>query len=401
MTHDAEAAAEVDPWGIQTHWIDAHDEPQVVPEGILQSLREIISERPDDLDEVAPIVTRPGHDPGLGRVEVECELGGVRRIDGVLPEDFPLGYHTVRAADGNRRGLIVSPGRCWLPQGWRAWGWTVQLYAARSRRSWGIGDLRDLKTLREWSQTIGAGFLLVNPLHAVAPVQPQEDSPYLPVTRRFRNPIYLCVDDVAAEADVDVAELSQQGLALNDDPVIDRDAVWTLKREALSRVFAARGDGDGFDTWVDEQGSSLHDFAVWCALAEDNGPDWREWQQPLQDPRSGAVSRFAADHAQAVAFHTWLQWQLDRQLREASSGITVLQDLPIGVGGGGADAWAWQELLARDVAIGAPPDLFNTAGQDWGSPPLIPWRLRESGYRHSWRRSAPPWATVAGYGSTT
>ena len=60
--------------------------------------------------------------------------------------------------------------------------------------------------------------------------------------------------------------------------------------------------------------------------------------------------------------------------------MTVIQDLPIGVAGGGADAWTWQDVLAQGASVGAPPDAFNSQGQDWGSPPLIPWRLREADY---------------------
>jgi 4-alpha-glucanotransferase len=352
-----------------------------VPTNILDSLRELISEQPADLEARAPIVTRPGRDLGLGGVEVECEDGSTRRIDGALPSDFPFGYHRVRTAEGSVRDLIVSPGRCWMPEGWRAWGWTVQLYAARSRRSWGIGDLADLKRLREWAQSLGAGFLLVNPLHAVAPVVPQEDSPYLPVTRRFRNPLYLSVDDIAAEAGIDISDLSEKGRALNDNSVIDRNAVWQLKAEALQALFVARPPDGAFDGWRADKGESLNDFAVWCALVEEHGADWRLWDDSLKHPGADAVREFAADHRDAVSFHAWLQWHLERQFKEAGGDLTVLQDLPIGVGGGGADAWAWQDLLATGAAIGAPPDVFNTAGQDWGSPPLIPWRLRADGYR--------------------
>jgi 4-alpha-glucanotransferase len=381
MTSDERPVPATDDWGIQTSWVDAHGRPSVVADDILAALRELIGRQPDDLDDVAPLVTRPGRDTGLGRVTVYCEDGTVRSVDSVLPGDFPLGYHTLRREDGSERGLIVSPGRCWLPEDWRAWGWTVQLYAARSRRSWGIGDLADLRALREWSQSLGSGFLLVNPLHAVAPVIPQEDSPYLPVTRRFRNPLYLAVDAIAARVGADVTDFSEQGRALNADPVIDRDAVWRLKRQALRLLFDVRDRDDEFERWSDDQGGSLRDFAVWCALVERHGPDWRLWDEALRDPASEAVREFAAEHAREVTFHAWLQWQLDCQLQDAGAGIILVQDLPIGVSGGGADAWARQDLLARGARIGAPPDVFNMAGQDWGSPPPIPWRLRASGYR--------------------
>jgi 4-alpha-glucanotransferase len=59
----------------------------------------------------------------------------------------------------------------------------------------------------------------------------------------------------------------------------------------------------------------------------------------------------------------------------------VIQDLPIGVDPNGADAWSWQDLLADGVTVGAPPDEFNTSGQDWGLPPFVPGRVRRDGYR--------------------
>jgi len=367
-----------DQWGIHLHWVDAHDQPRRLSHATVRRLREVIGAPPDDLELRAPIVTRPGRDLGVGRCEVVCEDGSIRTVDRRLPDDFPLGYHRLRVPGGRERRLIVSPGRCWLPEGWRAWGWTVQLYATRSRQSWGIGDLADLRSLRSWAVETGAGFLLVNPLHAVAPTSPQEPSPYLPATRRFRNPVYLRVDDVpGGEA------AGSHGLAT--DGLIDRDAVWRAKRAALEQAFAGWAESDGadrreFDTWRAEQGTSLEGFAVWCVLAEQHGPDWREWAPAVQQPGNDAVRRVAEERAERVTFFAWLQWHLDRQLRAATGDLPVIQDLPIGVDGGGADAWAWQETLAGGVSVGAPPDVFNAAGQSWGSPPLIPWRLRAADY---------------------
>src|SRR5919205_1401936 len=71
---------------------------------------------------------------------------------------------------------------------------------------------------------------------------------------------------------------------------------------------------------------------------------------------------------------------MDLQSTAATGDRTVIQALPIGVAGGGADAWSGQDVLARGVSVGAPPDEFNAHGQDWGSPPLVPWRLRDADY---------------------
>jgi 4-alpha-glucanotransferase len=82
-----------------------------------------------------------------------------------------------------------------------------------------------------------------------------------------------------------------------------------------------------------------------------------------------------------VRYHCWLQWLTQVQLDRASDRLAVIQDLPIGFDPNGADAWSWQELVAADASVGAPPDEFNTAGQDWGLPPFVPWRLRAADYR--------------------
>jgi 4-alpha-glucanotransferase len=355
-----------DAWGIHAHWVNAYDEVVPATPESVAVLRATMGTPPADLDATAPLVTRRGRDLGLGLVDVDCEDGQRRQVDGVVPDDFPFGYHDVVTAAGHRR-LIVSPGRCWLPEGWRAWGWTVQLYAARSRSSAGIGDLADLKTIRTWAESQGAGFLLVNPLHAVAPTIPQEPSPYLPSTRRFRNPIYLRVDAMDADA-VPPAE------------TIDRDVVWAAKLAALEKQYAAAPLDPEFEAWRRDRGESLESFAVWSVLAELHGPDWRTWPEALRTPYSDGVRRESAEHEDRVRFHAWLQWLLDRQLTDAVGDLTILQDLPIGVDGGGADGWAWQGTLVDQATVGAPPDIFNAQGQSWGSPPFAPWRLRAANY---------------------
>lgn len=376
---------DADAWGVHVDWTDAEDTVRTVSDETVAALHEVIGDPPDDLDDRAPLVTRPGARLGLGSVEVDCEDGQTRTVDDVLPDDFPLGYHRLRKGGRSRR-LIVSPGRCWEPPGSRAWGWTVQLYATCSRDSWGIGDLADLATIRGWAERCGAGFLMVNPLHAVAPLLPQETSPYLPATRRFRNPVYLRVEDVPGAEHVDLsAWRPPAGPGGGAPEEIDRDLSWEAKRDALTAVFDAVSSVEGWDEdlarWRRDQGGSLEEFATWCVLTEMYGADWHAWPTELQAADSPDAARIAAEQQPRVTFYAWLQWLLDTQLRAASGSLTVIQDLPIGVDGGGADAWAWRDALASGVTVGAPPDLFNRAGQDWGSPPFVPWRLRDADYQ--------------------
>ena len=128
--------------------------------------------------------------------------------------------------------------------------------------------------------------------------------------------------------------------------------------------------------------AGLREFATFCALAERFGGGWRQWPAEYRHPDSPAVARLArsARIRERIRFHQWLQYQVDRQLARASAALPVMQDLPIGFDARGADAWAFQDVLAHGISVGAPPDEFNTRGQNWGLPPFVPAKLRGAGY---------------------
>jgi 4-alpha-glucanotransferase len=313
-------------------------------------------------------------------LEDGAELGRITR----LPEDAPVGYHRWVAAAGAAAVLLVPPRRCLMPSR-RGWGWAVQAHAARSTRSWGIGDLADVRSLAEWSADAGAAFLLLSPLWASNPAPEPEPSPYFPTTRRFLNPLALRVEEVpGAEAlGAELADLGARGRALNGELRIDRGAVQALKLPALRRaweVAGRRAPDVEMRAFLAAAGPALRQWGTFVALAQVHGPGWRRWPEELRAPDSAAVRRFAADHADEVAFAEWLQWAADRQLGAASRRLPLIGDLPVGVDPEGFDAWTWQAYLTADASVGAPPDRFNTDGQDWGLPPFAPRALRAARY---------------------
>ncbi|GAB3275844.1 hypothetical protein GCM10027589_01210 [Actinocorallia lasiicapitis] len=263
-----------------------------------------------------------------------------------------------------------------LPRPPRAWGFMTQLYSVRSRGSCGVGDLSDLAELARWSAGLGAGFLLVNPLHATSPVAPIEPSPYLPVSRRYISPLYLRVSALPEfEEHPDRWELLGR---LQSVETLDRDQVWKVKDEILRALFVRFRPEASYRAYRRREGSALTGFATWCALAELHGPDWRHW--PGQEPGGARADR--------VEYHAWLQWRLDGQLADGqrtarSSGmpIGIVHDLAVGVHPGGADTWLYPELFAQGISVGAPPDEFNQLGQDWGQPPLHPLRIADGDHR--------------------
>lgn len=391
--------------GVATHYTDQLERPVEVAEtsivAVLHALgieASTAAQRAAALDEVAarpmspPVVVMRRSDqravPLDGDAVLVLESGEEltpRAVDGVVRLDgLPLGWHTLRTASHDIP-VVVAPDRVTAPQG-RHWGVMTQLYAMRSRTSWGIGDLHDLATLARWTAAAGGGLVLVNPLHATAPTTPVQDSPYYPASRRWTNPIYLRVEDTSAYAGApaDVrAHVDRLRVDGNAD-LIDRNSAWLAKREALELLFAASSAPPDRFEHLD---SGLVDWATWCALAELHGPDWRRWPAELNRPDAPAVQRARVELAERVRFHVWLQQLCDEQLSAVQSraradglAIGIVHDLAVGTDPAGSDAWALQDALALGARIGAPPDLFNQQGQDWGMPPWHPRRLAELGY---------------------
>ena len=367
----------------------------------------------------------PVHVPHGTKVVVRVELeSGSRRqldqmdywvdpvlVDGVLigeasftvPGDLGIGWHTVIAQTAEWQvssTLVMTPSRL-DPEGIigeRQWGFMAQIYATRSRRSWGIGDLRDCADLASWSgRRLGAGFFLINPLHAASPSAPMAPSPYLPVTRRFANPLYLRIEDIPEFVSLPpvtrerAEELASTLQRMNlTDALLDRDTCWEAKRSVLESIAALPLSPDRAEQFRDyclHEGIGLVDFATWCVMNDMFGNDPAAWPAEFSHPRSPAVEAFRATHAAAVDFHRWMQWQLHIQLgraqraaREAGMAIGIMHDLAVGVHPAGSDAWALQDVLAHGVSVGAPPDMYNQMGQDWSQPPWRPDALAETGF---------------------
>ena len=275
-----------------------------------------------------------------------------------------------------------------------AWGMMAQLYSVRSEQSWGIGDFHDLGELAVVAARHGADYLLINPVHAAQPFPPVEDSPYLPTSRRFVNPIYIAVEDVPEFALLDeetrseINELSTELKARNRSAdFIERNTIFDTKLAALQELyflFEESGDHDAFDAFIADQGEGLVTFAQWCAQAEID-----------RDTRAaGDKHRIVVpveQQEELARFYMWLQFVADRQraaaqekATQAGMRIGIMTDLAVGVHPGGADAHTLRKVLVPDASVGAPPDGYSQQGQDWSQPPWNPYKLAEVGYK-PWR----------------
>lgn len=316
------------------------------------------------------------------------------RAWGVVPQYFGYTGETVTASPAALEALLAAlgarterppgihpyklPDGACAPAPERAWGWAVQLYALRSRDSWGVGDFSDLRRFGRWARRQGASITLLNPLGAQVPALPYQPSPYYSSTRRFLNVLYLRVEEVsgAERCASEIEPLRRAAQALNAKRLIDYDQVFELKSKALELIHAAAPKPRGLPSWVRKEGDALRDFATFNALAETLGPEWRNWPEGLRRPDGVEVESRRRQLQARISFHQWLQFHVDRQLQRASAEIGLIADVPLGFASDSFDAWRWQDLLAPDMRVGAPPDEFFQDGQDWGVPAFNPWKLR-------------------------
>lgn len=324
--------------------------------------------------------------PVPGATMLIAEDGTRTDVRDEIPADLAPGWYRLHTADGQEVTVVAAPPQ--VPTAPDTWGWMLQLYALRSARSWGIGDLGDLREFMDWTVTEhGCGAVLLNPLHAPGPTHPVQPSPYTPSSRRFANPLALRIEDLDAYRQADPATRAEvDALRVSaSTPRIDHDLVWAAKRSALEVLWRSAGRPDPLGDAAASDG--LRDWATYCALAERHGGRWSRWPEALRDVSGAAVASARRELAPRLAFHAWVQQRCAEQLaavrdagRTSGMALGVLHDLAVGVDADGADAWALADVLATGVSIGAPPDNFTPRGQDWGLPPWRPDRLAANGY---------------------
>jgi len=345
--------------------------------------------------------------PELWRGEVGGSWITRRRFE--LPVALPPGRHELELGIGSgpvsRCVLVLSPPTCHEPhamrEAQRLWGVAVQLYTVRSRENWGIGDFGDLKSLVRWLAPRGAGFIGLNPLHALAPAEPERASPYSASNRHFLNVLYIAVPAVpefpqSAEA---IARVCEAGFAarleeLRETPHVDYRGVAGVKLEILELLFRefrnrhlALGTerAAAFASFVAAGGALLQLHARFDALdeylraAHGTPSGWLSWPPEFQDPQGPSAARFAAQNASRIDFYLYLQWLAHQQLAEAQAlardlgmPIGLYGDYAVGTHPSGSETWVDRTGFRLGAEIGAPPDPLALKGQGWGLPPPDP-----------------------------
>ena len=384
--------------GVQSEFVDALGKLRVTDPVALKSILEALPEKRVYRFVGGPVVVR-----ALGHPRTELTTIGAPPLQWTLrangnviaqgetrepviawPAGLPLGYHRLTLTDAKGVAeevpMIVAPERAFGGDFARGWLLAVQLYSVRSDRNWGIGDFTDLADLVRLARQLGADGVGLNPLHVLFDNHPADCSPYSPNSRLFLNPLYIDVEAIpefSADLVPDAAATAARLREGDRVPYADMAALKWLGLRAAYNSFvtsASEARRKEFDAFRADRAPLLSRFACFEVLRHRfTGPWWEwppEWRQP--DETKCARLRNGPDKRE-VEFVEFVQWTADSQLHAAKElagqlgmRVGLYLDVAVGVQSNGFDAWNEQTAISRHLAVGAPPDVLNTVGQDWG-----------------------------------
>lgn len=334
-------------------------------------------------------VSIPSNDPLEWRLEIEDqpEIAADGRANGSIDlPPLPPGLHMLHVGSGRSAEnvtLVSAPKSCPSIEDItglsRLWGVNAALYAMQSTRNLGLGDFDDLARVCETVGGAGASFLGINPIHNIGWSDTETISPYSPSHRGFLNTDHIAIDRIERSSE----GRRRSGLI----EMIDYAGYRETQRQILTACyenFTSQPTHPEFEKFCGERGGALSQFALYEALSEVHGPDWRRWPEPLK-AADAAVSQ---GDPKRIQFHKWLQWIADTQLadtsdraRQSGMALGLYLDLAVGARKGGAETWCEHESIAAGVAVGAPPDHLSPEGQNWQIAAYAPVKLAQTQYR--------------------
>ena len=261
-------------------------------------------------------------------------------------------------------------------------GTQVPVFSLRTRKSAGIGDFGDLKTMIDFVASTGQKVLQLLPINDTTITHTWTDSyPYSCISVFAIHPQYANLHALPELKDAKArAEAEKTCAELNALDKIDYEKVNDFKINYLRQIFNQEGGKmmktAEYKAFFQDTKQWLVPYAQYSYLRDKNGtadfnqwPDHQVWDEAerkaLTDPKTAAYKN--------VAFFYFVQFVLDRQMQEAhehakAKGVILKGDIPIGVNRNGCDVWMEPKYFNLNGQAGAPPDDFSANGQNWGFP---------------------------------
>jgi len=335
-------------------------------------------------------------------------------------KDVPLGYHQLIISDGQRSmsgQFIVTPETSyqptWSQQNQRLFGLIVQLYTLRSERNWGIGDFADLHDLVVMAGEQGVDVIGLNPLHALSANIESNISPYSPSDRRFLNPLYIAIEQLEdytqsiERITATLPDYQNEAAKLRELDLVNYAAVKQLKYSIFEVCYDHFVEHElsnqesertlSFKAFQKQRGESLEQFCAYEILKNRWQSQYWDFDsivmkldiEPADILSSSNVARIIESNSKLAMFHAYLQWLGEAQLEQCQAlsqaqgmRVGLVRDLAVGADREGSEVLNNATLFCTDVSVGAPPDPFAEFGQNWGLPPMHPFKLQQTQYQH-------------------
>jgi 4-alpha-glucanotransferase len=280
----------------------------------------------------------------------------------------------------------------------RGAGVALPVFSLRGAKSLGVGEFADLKPLADWANDVGLKLIQILPINDTTSSHDWTDSyPYSAISAFALHPLYLRIDDLKyAMPAAFKKELASARDELNPLAQIDYEAVMRVKTRLTRQVFAkhraAIVAGVAFRKFLEANDEWAIPYAVFCVKRDHYGSaDFSRWEEWAGFDRERVHALTDPTHPEwpEVAYHLWLQCELDQQLADAvrylnGHAIALKGDLPIGIDRQSVDAWSAPHLFKMDGQAGAPPDAFALKGQNWGFP-TYDWEVMQKDDFAWWR----------------
>ena len=320
-----------------------------------------------------------------------------------IDKDLEVGYYdlTVTIEDKDYKSVLaVAPAKCYenaAVDNGRLWGYSLQLYAMKSKRNWGVGDFTDLKNFVKVCSDCGGDVIGLNPLNILEHNYPENASPYLSISRLFLNPIYIDIESVPEFEPSDMDEEREKITEYRNADIIQYEKIYPLKIRFMEKFYERFLSGNNsarkkeFADFCAREGAELNKLAVFMTLYEERcrtvWGGWRAWEEEYRNPSNPAVKAYADAHEHRVGFYKFLQFEAFRQFDNAAAEVKTCglkigfyRDLAVGVGQDSAELWSDPDVFIAGSGAGAPPDAFFPAGQKWGLGAFNPFALKAKAY---------------------
>ncbi len=265
---------------------------------------------------------------------------------------------------------------------WKGAGVAVPVFALRSDNGFGVGEFSDLIDFIDWAREAGMKMVQILPVNETIASHGWLDSyPYKSISVMALHPIYLNLNKIGTLKDKkQMAEFASLQKSLNQLDHVDYPEVLRIKSKYYKLIYDQEKttffESEDYKNFFVKNKSWLIPYAAFVYLRDKmKSPDFRKWKKHSKYNKSviEKISLPGSDEWDDIAVHYFIQFHLDKQLREVSdyarnNGIVLKGDIPIGISPDSVEAWTEPHLFNLDAQAGAPPDSFAIKGQNWGFP---------------------------------